>query len=247
MQISASGYPNGQPVRIDIIEDDIISSICSGDPITTINTNLNNNFASTNWIIPNGNDGIGNLEYCFKATIGSQSIVSTNLDTLFGHNGWDCDATNQCSTGLVCDGNAPAFDTEDEGCCLYQENWNTNSNQCRDAVKGKIYQVTQNGQSFNEAPYGNLKLRVFFIQDYLPLASDTILYFDTQSDVNGNFAFNPEKYHPDWNLDILDVEFKIHSIFAFEGTEAIGKWTNQFSNKEKLKSVYLIRTQQQQE
>gem|GEM_PF-6609634 len=247
LTLSTSGFQNNQLVEFEIWEEDTFldGGDIIDDPQPSKFAVINNNFASVDWTIPNGGDGIGgNLEFYFKAKINNlESDKSSVLSTKFGHNGWDCDATNQCATNLpfslICDGNTPVIDTESEGCCKFEENWNNQNKFCNDAVFGKIYSVTQNGQNFNEAPYGNLKLRVFVAEDDFAINPDNIVKsFDLFSDSQGNFAFNPEREVSSWNWDAgFLAKYYIHSIYVIEGNEVIGKWTNQFSDDPKYQNA----------
>ncbi len=230
LNIQTQDISNGNSVKFDIIEDDMVTSICSGNSIGSFYSTINNNFALINWVVANGDDLIGNLEYCFKATVNSKSATSNNLDTLFGYNGWDCDSSSQCTSNLVCDGNTPIIDTENEGCCYEYENWNDPQKNCNPAVKGKVYQVSQQGQTFSENVYSNLKLRVY-VEDVDLVENDIVDYFDVYTDSNGNFKFNPERYIAWWNNPTLFVDYQIYAIYAIDNNEIIGKWTNHFSNK----------------
>ncbi|PIN90073.1 hypothetical protein COU57_04570, partial [Candidatus Pacearchaeota archaeon CG10_big_fil_rev_8_21_14_0_10_32_14] len=242
LNVFTSGL-NGQPVEFLIWEEDTfldgVDTI--DDPQPSKFGTINNNIATASWIIPNGGDGLGgNTEFYFKAKIGNlQSDKSSILKTKFGHNGWDCDDPKtiggQCSSNLVCDDDGQWIGDSNEGCCNLIENWNGKDLFCNKAVSGKIFQVTQNGQSFSESPYGNLKLRVFIEDDDL-FEDDVINYLDIYPDINGNFDFNPERYISNWNWDTLFIDYKINSIFAIQGNEIIGKWTNQFSNIDKFRS-----------
>ena len=147
------------------------------------------------------------------------------------HEDYDCDSNYDCKPGLICDGNTPVTDLENEGCCYAYENWNTNDFICNKAVNGEIYSVTQVGNKFIDSKYVNLKLRVFVEDDDL-IEDDVVDFFDIYVDSNGNFKFNPERHITWWNNPPLLVDYKIDSIFAIEGNEIIGKWTNKFSNKE---------------
>lgn len=252
LRIFTTGYSNGQQVEFKIWEEDTL--LDGGDIIDDPQPSkfgvINNDFASVNWVIPNGEDGLGgNLEYYFKAKIGNtESAKSSVLFTKFGHNGWDCDQSDeiiggQCASNLpfslVCDGNTPGTDTEIEGCCRLEENWNNQNRFCNDAVSGKIYSVTQNGDVFNEAPYGNLRLRVFIAEDDFLINPDNVVKsFDIFSNSQGDFAFNPEREINSWNWDAgYLAKYYIHSIYVIEGNEVIGRWTNQFSDDSKYQDA----------
>lgn len=166
---------------------------------------------------------------------------NTNLNKCYvqlDHGEYDCNFNSDCKSDLVCDGNTPLTDFENEGCCYDYENWNAKNLFCNYAVKGKVYEVNQNNQSSTEDAYENLKLRVFIKQDYfggfdLGLLTGTLGYFDVNTNSNGEFKFNPEKFVGNiWNWDDIIVSFKIQKILAIENNEIIGGWSNQFSNEE---------------
>jgi pimeloyl-ACP methyl ester carboxylesterase len=152
-------------------------------------------------------------------------------------NQYDCDSNSECSGSLICDGeSATLININEEGCCYNYENWNQKDDFCNKAVAGKVYNVNQINQYFSDSPYKNLKLRVFIKDDDL-IEDDILWYFDIYTDSQGNFNFNPERYVSNWNWDTLFVDYAIEGIYAIENNEVIGKWTNQFSNKDKFRKA----------
>ncbi len=237
LNVQTIDIPNGESVVFEIWEDDGLGRSFGDDKLSpSLFTTINNNFAQTNWEVLNNDDSFnGNVEYYFVAKVSGKEKVSTTLNTKFGRNGWDCDQFRtiiggQCASNLICDGNTPTFDLENEGCCYNYENWNAQKKFCNYAVSGKIFQVTQIGQTFSEYPYGNLKLKVF-VEDEDLLEDDVIKSFEVYPNANGEFNFNPEYYISNWNLPPILIDYKINSIFVIENNEIIGKWTNHFSNK----------------
>ncbi len=238
LNVQTEGFSDGEMVVFEIIEDDFFG--CSGNSIESVNTTLSNNSASVDWTVQNGIDGIGgaggNLEYCFKAIIDEKIKSSENLNTLFGYEGWDCVESLQCVEGLICDSDGTGIGDVIEGCCYSDENWNGEELFCNEAVYGIVYKVYQERGEFVDSPYSNLQLRVF-IEDEDLIEDDILWYFDVETNSNGEFSFNPERYIPNWNWDTLFVDYKINSIFAVDDSEIIGSWSNHFSNKPKFRGA----------
>ncbi|MDP2924799.1 MAG: PA14 domain-containing protein [Nanoarchaeota archaeon] len=153
-------------------------------------------------------------------------------DPRLSHGQYDCDWDSECKPGLVCDGKTATTDFNDEGCCYNYENWNNNAKVCNYAIYGTVYNSVLNSNgAFTQTPYSNLKL-VIKISNH-EASWLTTNYVETSTDSSGNFYFNPERYISSWNSLAFGVNlfnWKVDNIYAVQGNEVIGEWTNDFNN-----------------
>ncbi len=165
----------------------------------------------------------GDSDFCYKLK---------NMGLSCNRNEYDCDWDSECQPGLICDGKTVTTDFNDEGCCYNYENWNNNAKVCNYAIYGTVYNSVLNSNgAFTQTPYSNLKLVIKMSNHEASWL--TTNYVETSTDSNGNFYFNPERYISGWNSLAFGVNlfnWKVDNIYAVQGNEVIGEWTNDFNN-----------------
>lgn len=232
MNVLTSNFNNGQEVSFEIYEDDPWADPTGDDYITTKTATINNNKASTNWIVSLTNELYpNNPEYYFKAIISGKNLDSSVIPFRLGHNNYDCEPepSQKCASTLICDGNTGWTDGENEGCCFDYENWNAENLFCNQAILGKVYSVTTRADGTSQENYYSNKKLLFRFADRTLTPSCGVIDAVISLDNYGDFKLNPEKYVSSWNNNI-QCDWTVKSIYVIEGSEIVGSLSNNFHN-----------------